>query len=316
VLLVEPERMRLFTDFRYRTAAEAVEEAEFVETARAILPELPRHLPGRFGFDEYDLRVAYWRLFVDAGHVLVPRGGLVEELRAVKDEAELDALRRACAISDRAYEALAHERFVGRTERELAWIMERHIRELGGERLSFEIGLGSGPRGALPHGRPTERVIEEGTLVVVDSGCYVDGYASDCTRTFATGEIDDELRRIYQVCLDAQETSLDAVRAGAQGSEVDKVSREIISEAGYGAYYGHGLGHGIGLLVHEAPVLRPESTDTLRAGNCVTVEPGIYLPDRAGVRIEDLAVVTAGAPEVLTRFTKELVTVNSHAASG
>jgi Xaa-Pro aminopeptidase len=309
VLLVEFERARLFTDFRYKTAAESVEGVEFVETARAILPDLPRHLPKRFGFDEYDLRFAYWKIFSDAGHELIPRGGLVEELRAVKDESELEAIRRACGISDRAYEALAQERFVGRTERELAWIMEKLLRELGGDKLAFEIGLGSGPRGALPHGHPTERVIEAGTLVVVDSGCYVDGYASDCTRTFATGEIDDDLRRIYDVCLDAQVTSLDAVRAGAHGAAVDKVSRDVISEAGYGEYYGHGLGHGIGLLVHEAPVLRPESNDTLRPGNCVTVEPGIYLPERAGVRIEDLVVVTDGAPEVLTHVTKELVAV-------
>ncbi|MFN2627878.1 MAG: M24 family metallopeptidase, partial [Gaiellaceae bacterium] len=171
------------------------------------------------------------------------------------------------------------------------------------------IGLGSGPNGALPHAHPGERRIEANELVIVDFGATVGGYRSDCTRTFATGDLDDELRRIYDVCLEAQEAALAAVRAEAQGDAVDAVARGRIARAGYGDRFGHGLGHGVGLLVHETPTLRPDSEDVLEAGNVVTVEPGIYLPGRGGVRIEDLVVVTDGEPEVLTGFTKQLVTV-------
>jgi Xaa-Pro aminopeptidase len=308
-LLVEEERVRLFTDFRYATAARAVEGVDFVETRRAVLAHLPELIAGRFGFERDQLTYAGWETLRAGGLELVPRSGLVEALRAVKDDAELDAMRRAADVSDRAYAALAEERFVGNTERELAWTMERLLRELGGEALSFEVGLGAGPSAALPHADPSDRVIERGELVLVDAGCVVEGYCSDCTRTFATGPLDDEQRRIYDVCLEAQFTSLPAVRAGALGAAVDRISRDVIVDAGYGEAYGHGLGHGVGLQVHEAPALRPESQDTLAPGNVVTVEPGIYLPGRAGVRIEDLVVVTDGEPEVLTHFTKELVTV-------
>jgi Xaa-Pro aminopeptidase len=236
--------------------------------------------------------------------------GLVESLRAVKDETELDALRRASAVADRAIERLAAGSFVGRTEAELAWDLERFGREEGASALSFEPAIASGPNGALPHAEPGERRIQTGELVVVDWGCVVDGYCSDCTRTFATGELGDDEAAVYELVRGAQALALAAVRAGAAGRDVDEVSRAPIRDAGHAGAYGHGLGHGVGLMVHEAPALRPESTDTLVAGNVVTVEPGIYLPGRFGVRIEDLVVVTHEGCEVLTHFTKELVTVS------
>jgi Xaa-Pro aminopeptidase len=213
-------------------------------------------------------------------------------------------------VSDRAIARLADGPFVGRTEAELAWDVERLLREEGASGLSFDVAVASGPNGALPHADPGKRRIEPNELVVVDWGCVVDGYCSDCTRTFATGELDDDAAEIYELVRDAQERALDAVRAGETGRDVDEVSRAPIRAAGYGEAYGHGLGHGVGLLVHEAPALRPESTDTLVAGNVVTVEPGIYLPGRAGVRIEDLVAVTDDGCEVLTHYTKQLVTVS------
>jgi Xaa-Pro aminopeptidase len=308
-LLIEEERVQLFTDFRYAEAARQVDGVEFVQTQRSVIQGIAERVDGRIGFEAETMTYANWRTLTEAGLELVPRSGLVEKLRAVKTPEELETIRRACAITDRAYAALAEERFVGRSERDIAWRMEQVFREEGADSLAFPIIVGSGPNGALPHGRATKREIDANTLVVIDAGCYVDGYASDCTRTFATGDLPDELARAYAVCLRAQLDALDAVRTGARGRDVDAVSRRPIEEAGWGERYGHGLGHGVGLLVHEAPTLRPESEDVLEAGNVFSIEPGIYLEGEGGVRIEDLVVATDDGCEILTTFTKELVTV-------
>jgi len=308
-LLVECDRVRLFTDFRYAESARQVPDVEFTEVRRDLYGALAGMLDGRIAFEAAGLTYDRWETLRDGGLELVPTRRVVEALRAVKDERELDAIRRATEITNRAYERLAEERFLGRTEKELAWTMERFLREEGADAAAFNVGLGTGPGGAVPHAHPSNRVVEHGHLVVVDAGAKVDGYNSDCTRTFAAGELDDEARTIYDVCLAAQRAALDATRAGKSGQEIDKVARERINAAGFGREFGHGLGHGVGILVHEAPTLRPESADSLEPGNVVTIEPGIYLPGRNGVRIEDLAVVTDGAPEVPTTFTKELVTV-------
>ncbi|MDX6510608.1 MAG: Xaa-Pro aminopeptidase [Gaiellaceae bacterium] len=308
-LLVEPDRLRLFTDFRYLEGARRVEGVEIVETKRNLYRSLAEALDGSLAFEATDLTYDRWETLRDGGIELIPTRGVVEELRARKDEGELAAIRRASEITTRGLERLAEETFVGRTERDLAWTLERFLREEGAEGLAFEIAIGSGPNGASPHGDPGDRVVEAGELVVVDVGARADGYCSDCTRTFATGELPDEAARTYEVCLDAQLRSLAATRAGAVGRDVDAVARDVIVAAGYGDQFGHGLGHGVGLMVHEAPTLRPESEDVLAPGNVVSVEPGIYLPGRFGVRIEDLVVVTEGEPEVLTGFPKELRTV-------
>jgi Xaa-Pro aminopeptidase len=308
-LLVERERVRLFTDFRYREQAAAVDGVEVVETERSLLRGIAKHVSGPVGFEAATMTYAQWETLRSAGLELVPRAGDVERLRAVKDDAELSRIREACAITDRVYAAMAEERFVGRPEKELAWRMEQLFHEEGADALAFPIIVGSGPTGALPHGRATDREVDPNTTVVIDAGCYVDGYASDCTRTFATGDLPDDLARAYAVCAEAQLAGLEATRAGASGREADAASRGPIEEAGWGEYYGHGLGHGVGILVHEAPVLRPESEDVLEPGNVVSVEPGIYFPGRGGVRIEDLVAVTEDGNEVMTQFTKQLVTV-------
>jgi Xaa-Pro aminopeptidase len=308
-LLVEPDRVRLFTDFRYRDQAATVEGVEVVVTERSLLRGIAKHVSGRVGFEAATMTYAQWEALRTAGLELVPRTGAVERLRAVKDENELAVIREACEITDRAYAALAEEPFVGRPERELAWRMEQLFHEHGADAVAFPIIVGSGPTGALPHGRATQRVIAANTTVVIDAGCYVDGYASDCTRTFATGELPDDLARAYEVCREAQQAGLDATRVGVSGHDADAASRFPIEEAEWGEFYGHGLGHGVGILVHEAPVLRPESDDVLEPGNVVTVEPGVYFPGRAGIRVEDLVVVTEEGNDVLTGFTKELVLV-------
>ena len=308
-LLVEPERVRLFSDFRYAEAGRAVEGVEFVETERALLRGLTQHVSGRVGFEAASLTYAGYETLAEGGLELVPRHGLVESLRAVKDAEELDAIREAARITSEAYERLATEPFVGRTERELAWRLEELFHELGGDGPAFDSAVASGPNGARPHADPGERRIERGELVVVDCGARLDGYCSDCTRTFATGPLPERLAEAYRVCLAAQNAGLAAVREGVAGRDADAAARDVIAAEGLGEAFGHGLGHGVGLLVHEAPALRPESEDALAAGNVVTVEPGVYLGGLGGVRIEDLVVVTADGAEVLTSFPKELVTV-------
>ena len=310
-LLVEPERVQLFTDFRYAESARAVEGAELVDAKRDLFQTLSELLSGRIGFEASSLTYEHYSRLHAGGIELVPRYGFVEALRAVKDERELDAIRRAAAITNLAFERFADEgRLIGQTERDLAWRMEQLLRDGHSESVSFPVAVASGPNAAKPHTDPGAKRVEPGETVIVDAGCVVDGYCSDCTRTFATGPLSDELRRAYEVCLDAQLAGLSAVRPGASGPGVDAEARDRIEAAGFGEAFGHGLGHGVGLLVHEDPRLARESRSTLAVGNVVTVEPGIYLTGRGGIRIEDLVVVTGGEPEILTSFTKDLLTLD------
>ena len=308
-LVVDRERVRLFADFRYAVAGRAVEGVEFVETERALYAGLARLLSGRIGFEREHLTYAGYELLSAAGVDLVPRSGLVERLRAVKDESELDTIRRAAAITSRAFERVSREPFVGRTERELAWRMEELLHELGGHGTSFPPIVAAGPTGSTPHAHPGDRRIEAGETVIVDAGCVLDGYSSDCTRTFATGPLPAELKDAYRVCLEAQLAALDALRPGLVARDVDAVARDRIAAAGLGEAFGHGLGHGVGVALQEDPRLAQTSEWVLEPGNVVTVEPGIYLEGLGGIRIEDLVVVRDGPPEILTSFPKDLVSV-------
>jgi Xaa-Pro aminopeptidase len=309
-LVVEPDQVRLFSDFRYAELGRAVEGVEFVETKRSLYAALGELLEGRIGFEAEDLTYGRWETLSSGGVELVPRRGLVEELRAVKDDAELEAVRRAAALTSEAYARFADERFAGRTERELAWRLDELFHELGAEAPAFETIVASGPNSARPHARPSDRKVGAGETIVVDAGVRLDGYCSDCTRTFSTGSLPEQLQEAYAVCLEAQLAGLDAVRAGATGVAVDGAARRVIDEAGFGEAFGHGLGHGVGLDVHEAPRLAKESGDTLAAANVVTVEPGIYLEGLGGIRIEDLVIVGEDGPEITTGFTKDLMSVD------
>jgi Xaa-Pro aminopeptidase len=310
-LLVEPDRARLFTDFRYIEAAQAADGVEAVQTKRSVIAWLAGNLEGRIGFEANVLPWSFAEELRESGVDLVPRIGLVERLRAVKDEIELAAFRRACAITDRMFERLTSEvRFVGRRERDVAWDIARLYHEEGAEEPAFEAIVGSGPNGARPHSRAGDRVIEPGELVVIDTGARVDGYVSDYTRTLATGELDGELRGAYDVVRAAQQAGLDAIRAGVEGVDADAAARDVIEGTDFNGLFGHGLGHGLGLDVHESPRLSTESDDTLEVGNIVTVEPGVYLPGRFGIRIEDDVIVTADGCENPVEFRKDLVMVS------
>ena len=311
--LVGGGRREFLTDFRYteRATSEVASEFDRVTLEGRLLKELAKRLEGRVGYDEDATSVSSFRRLTEAipeGAELVPANGFVEKLRRQKEAKEIEAIAEASRLADEVFEWLAESGLAGRTEREVAQAAQARMRELGAE-PSFPAIVGSGPNGAQPHSEPGERQIGQGELVVVDIGAQLDGYCSDGTRTFATGEVDAEAREVYVLVLRSQEASLDAVRAGLSGAEADKVSRDPIEAAGKGDLYGHGLGHGVGMEVHEAPRLGKTSEDVLGVGDVVTVEPGVYVPGRFGVRIEDLVVVEESGIRNLSSTPKALRTV-------
>src|SRR3954467_4343679 len=305
---------RFVTDFRYLTqSAEEVDPAWEREIAVDLLAGVVKGLPGsgelRLAFDDAHMSVKdHGRLagMLRAGIELVPAGGAIETLRAVKDADELEAIRAAARLADDALTEVLGRGLVGRTEREVALDLEFTMRRMGAQAASFPPIVAAGEHGALPHATPREVPIPAGTLVVVDWGAQLDGYASDCTRTYATGEIDPRDGQVYALVLQAQEAALAAVRPGAKGREVDAVARSIIDAAGHAEHFGHGLGHGVGLDVHEGPRLSKQGESALAAGMGVTVEPGVYVPGAVGVRIEDLVIVTDEGAEVVSSLPKEL----------
>lgn len=310
-LLVEPVRTFLLTDGRYVEAARGVPGVELVLAERDLARDLRERLPSfalrPVGFEAVHVSYATHAILAESGVELVPTRKAVERLRTVKDAAELAAIRRAAAILNETLERLASEPVVGRTEAEVAWWLERTMRELGAEALSFDPIVASGPNSALPHHHPSSRVIGPDEIVLVDAGCKVDGYCSDCTRTFATGTLPPELERAYEVCRDAQARSLEAVRPGEACKAVDAVARAFVREHGYEVF--HSLGHSVGLAIHEDPRLADTSEDAVAVGNVLTVEPGVYVPGLGGIRIEDLVAVGEDGLEILTPVTKELVTL-------
>jgi Xaa-Pro aminopeptidase len=310
-LLVQPGGgASLYTDFRYIESANEVPDVEVVLAKRSLLVELGGKLKGTVQFEAAALPYSEWQNLTAGSAKLVPTTGVVERFRAVKDADELGAIRAAARIGDRAFEALTAETFVGRTERELSWRLHELAHAHGADDVSFEAIVASGPNGALPHATPTDKIVEPNTLVVVDWGVKAGGYCSDCTRTLSTGSPPARLVEAYEVCLAAQQKACAGIRAGLTGVEADALSRDHIATAGFGEFFGHGLGHGLGLAVHEAPRLSTESSNTLVAGNVVTIEPGIYLAGLGGVRIEDLAIVGEDGVELLTSFPKQLVEVS------
>ena len=310
-LLVEPGGgATLYTDFRYAESARSVPDVEVQMTKRAMMADVGARLKGRVQFEADVLPYLEWERLSSGAAELVPTSGLVDGIRAIKDDEEIAKLAKAARIADRGFEALTAETFVGRSEREIAWRLRELLHAHGADELSFETIVASGENGALPHAHPTDRIVERGTLVTVDWGVRVDGYCSDCTRTVSTGGLPDKLREAYEVCLAAQKRACANIKAGLTGVEADALAREPITAAGFGENFGHGLGHGVGLAVHEAPRLSTESTDTLEVGHIVTIEPGIYLEGLGGVRIEDLAVVREDGVDLLTSFPKELIEVS------
>jgi Xaa-Pro aminopeptidase len=298
-----------FTDFRYTERAESeVSGWEPVTLSNDWLGGIAEHLAGRVGFEDDHMAVRMQAKLTEKladGVELVGAGGSVEKLRRVKDEVELAAIEEASKLADEVWLWSVGRGLAGRGEREVARAAEARIRELGGD-PSFPAIVAAGPNSALPHAEPGEREIGRGELVVFDMGAKLDGYCSDGTRTYATGEPGESARQVYEVVRTAQLAALGAIRAIAVGEAVDTVARKVIEAAGHGDRFGHGLGHGVGLEVHEGPRLSLRSDDVLEPGEVVTVEPGVYLPGRFGVRIEDLVVVTEDGQRNLSSLPKDL----------
>jgi Xaa-Pro aminopeptidase len=310
--VIGPDVRLFFTDFRYvEQAAEQVQGFDQLRAGRDLLGDVGARLSGRVGFEDASLSVRSHARLVEAAAEaeLLGASGTVEALREVKEQHEIDAMREACRLADQAYAELAERGIDGRTEKQVAVDLELRMRMLGAEDRSFAPIVASGAHGALPHAMPRDVPVERDTFMVVDMGCMVDGYCSDCTRTFATGAVSDDALAIYELVAGAQLAALGAIKAGADCKEVDAVARDPIAAAGHGEHYGHGLGHGVGLEVHEGPRLAQTADGTLRAGNTVTVEPGVYVPGELGVRIEDLVVVTESGCDILTGFSKALITL-------
>jgi Xaa-Pro aminopeptidase len=311
---------RFLTDFRYATqSSEQVPDAFAREiVAGELLDAAARSLSGsggRLGFDEATLSVARHRKLLELlpeSWELVPCTGVVERLRAVKEPGEIAHIRVASKLADEALRQVLETGVVGRTERDVAIELELRMRRLGAEAPSFPSIVAAGAHAALPHAEPRDEEIPPDVLLTIDWGALHDGYCSDCTRTFATGEaIPAQAREVYELVLRAQERGLGALMAGPTGRDVDALAREVIEQGGQGEHFGHGLGHGVGMEVHEGPRLsRTAGEEPLRAGNVVSVEPGIYLPDRLGVRIEDLVAVQEHGNEVLTSLPKSLTVIS------
>jgi Xaa-Pro aminopeptidase len=320
VCLIGGETHVFITDFRYVERAKSeVPDYELVRGKQDLLEQVAEMVKeragagARIGFDDAHLTVKVHerlRKLLPADAELVPAGGIVEELRAIKDDGELALIRKAAAITDSLYRWLIEEHgLAGHTELEVARALERRAQDEGAEAVAFSPIVAAAENGALPHAMPRDVAIPRDTLVVVDLGCMVEGYCSDCTRTLATGDLGSDAREVYELVRSAQAAAGAKVAAGVEAKAVDAAARDEIERAGRGELFGHGTGHGVGLEVHEAPRIAPKVDTALDAGNVVTVEPGVYVPGEFGVRIEDLVLVGQDGPESLTDLPHDLITV-------
>ncbi|AIS52365.1 peptidase M24 [Thermoanaerobacter kivui] len=303
------------TDARYTEQAQKeVKDFEVIEHKNGIKEVIKEYIEKlrikKLAFEENISFRQYKELKDFLGIKLVPQANLVETLRMVKDDTEIENIKKAQNITDMAFNHILNFIKVGMTEREVALELEYFMKKQGAQDLSFEAIVASGKRSSLPHGKASEKVIEKGDFVTLDFGCKVNGYCSDMTRTIVMGKADDRQKEIYNIVLEAQQRAIDNLKAGITSKEADSLARSVIEEKGYGKYFGHSLGHGVGLEVHEAPSLSFKNEEILKEGAIVTVEPGIYIPDFGGVRIEDMVLLKEDGVTNLTNSPKYLIELN------
>ncbi|OGQ59680.1 MAG: hypothetical protein A3J24_10155 [Deltaproteobacteria bacterium RIFCSPLOWO2_02_FULL_53_8] len=314
-MLISAGRDWFLTDSRYATQARAEVKGALVKVYKKsldVIAELASdNRLGVIGFESNNLTVDTYKKLRKAlpGITLKPVSGLVSGIRATKDPFEVEQLRSSASILARCYGKVEQNLRAGVREADIALAVEAAAKADGAQCMAFDTIMASGPRGALPHGKASDKRIKKGELVVVDMGVLFNGYNSDCTRTYCVGKAGAKVREVYQTVLDAQERAIDKVKPGALVSDVDLAARKHIDEAGYGRYFGHGTGHGVGLDIHERPSISPFSKERLAEGMVITVEPGIYIPGWGGVRIEDMLLVTAGGFEILTKTAKGLTCI-------
>lgn len=308
-VIVHPGGALLVTDGRY--TVQAAEESHIPvkivggdgRSRQADLEALYAHyFQGRVGFEANHLTVAALRLLEEKTRAQwVPMQGLLESYRQQKTDQEIDLLRQAATLTDRGFAHILPHIRAGVSELEVALELEFFLRKHGSQGMAFDIAVVSGPRTAMPHGGPSDRVIQPGDLVTLDFGARIGGYCADLTRTVGIGPVSAELRAIFEAVLEAQQLALQAIAPGQSGHHLDSLARDRLTERGYGPYFSHSLGHGVGLFIHEGPSLRQGAQEFLKPGQVVTVEPGVYIPGLGGVRIEDLVLVTQTGHEVLSQ---------------
>jgi Xaa-Pro aminopeptidase len=320
-LLVTRDDAFIAVDFRYWEQAEREApdytlfkvEGRWAEWFPKLLGESGMTAGGKkIGFQPADLSVSMFQAMTKAikelpktdQPKLLSSPAYVEQLRSVKDADEIKAVQEAVDLGDAAFTEVSKRIEPGWTERQVAWEIERYIREHGGDGLSFETIVAGGPWGAMPHAQPRDYKLKQGEMVVIDMGVRHNGYCSDLTRTIFLGEPDDQFKKIYSIVLAAQLTAEELIEEGMGGEDAHMISHNVIEEAGYGDKFGHGLGHGVGLQIHELPRLARTSTDKLEEGHVFTVEPGIYIPGWGGIRIEDQAVMENGKTRVMSHAPK------------
>jgi Xaa-Pro aminopeptidase len=313
VALIGETKAVFITDFRYvEQAAKQIQGYEIIQHTGLMVEEVAKQAAAlgikKLGFEQEDLSFATYKTYEQAVQAeLVPVSGVIEKLRLIKSDSEIKILKEAAEIADAAFKHILDFIRPGVKEIEVANELEFFMRKNGAASSSFDIIVASGYRSALPHGVATEKVIEKGEFVTLDFGAYYKGYCSDITRTVAVGEVSDELKKIYQIVLEAQLRGMNGIKPGMTGREADALTRDYITEQGYGEYFGHSTGHGLGMEVHEGPALSVRSDTVLEPGMVVTVEPGIYIAGLGGVRIEDDTVVTKDGNESLTHSPKDLI---------
>jgi len=314
-LLISGQNAILATDFRYVEQAKG-ESPDFriIQTKRELRDWLPGLVPDlgwhKLGFEANFISYeGYHKLsetieIKQANLELVPTTSIVEQLRSIKEAEELEFIIKAVELADAAFEQAKAIIHPGITEKEAAWGTEKLLRQERSEGIPFEIIVASGPNSALPHARPTEKIIRSDEPVLIDMGARINGYCSDFSRTLFLGKADKTLREIYNIVLKAQTAAIEGVESGMDASQADQLARSVVEQAGYGDAFGHGLGHGVGLAVHELPTLSSSSSDSLTDGMVFTIEPGIYLAGKGGVRIEDMVVLENGKARVLSKAKK------------
>ncbi len=313
VVLISGDKAQFITDFRYiEQASKQCEGFEIIKFSDTLPKEIAEQVKKlgikKLGFEEDYLTYSLFKVYEEEVEAeLVPVAGLIEKLRLIKTDAEIKILKEAADIADAAFKHILEFLTPGKTELEVSNELEFFMRKAGATSSSFDTIVASGIRSALPHGVATDKIIEKGDMVTLDYGAYYKGYVSDITRTVAVGEPDNMLKDIYQIVLEAQLRCMDRLKPGLTGKEADAITRDYITEKGYGDHFGHSTGHGIGLEVHEGPNLSKRSDLVLEPGMVVTCEPGIYVPGLGGVRIEDDTLLTNDHNEVLTHSTKELI---------